>query len=357
MRYELMDDNLIEIRKKINTLINESQRRAKKTECIWCGKKTTSFCNSHSVPQCVLKNIEIEGKLDYYNTLSKIPYMNLDKGLNEAGRFKLLCRECDNHLFKDYEDIDSLSAEPNGKMLSEIALKNLLVMLNKRYIEIETQKIIQETRKDLSWYNTKKRILIKELDLKDYRREYIRTKNIILNQDNNAYRLIFWKKLDHVIPIAFQGLVVLYGDLEGNMVSDIYDYSKDNRVKNLHICLFPLKNESVIFMFYHKDDHEYDAFAEQFEALDDTQKLQLVGYIIYEHCDDMFFAKKFPHRKWIIDKIGELFVETPDEANVSSNLQVDIYKRRYLLRLKNRDTSFPNILDPKFAFKTEAHDH
>ena len=65
----------------------------RKNECLWCGKKITSFCNSHSVPQCVLKNIEVNGKFDYFNTLAELPVMNLDKGLNEAGTFKLLCRD------------------------------------------------------------------------------------------------------------------------------------------------------------------------------------------------------------------------------------------------------------------------
>lgn len=347
-----MDDNLIEIRKKISSLMNESKRRAKKNECLWCGKKITSLCNSHSVPQCVLKNIEVNGKFDYFNTLAELPVMNLDKGLNEAGTFKLLCRDCDSLLFKDYEDLNKLRVEPTGRMLAEIALKNLLVILNKRYIEIEMQKVLQETMEIPSYYNMKHQLHIKELDLKDFGWEYLRAKSIVQNGIDDDYKLLYWKRLDYVIPIAFQGLVVLYGDLEGNVVSDIYDFSEANIVKNLHICLFPLKNESVVFMFYHKDDHEYDVFAEQFNTLDDTQKLQLIGYILYERCEDMLFAKKFPHRTWIINKISELFVETPGVFFVSDKSEEEAYKRRDLLRLKNRDTSFPNILDSKFAFRT-----
>lgn len=347
----IMDTNMINLRKQINSLMNESKRRAKKSECIWCGTPVTSFCNSHSVPQCVIKNIEIDGKVGYYNTLVELPVMNLDKGINEAGTFKLLCRDCDNMLFKDYENLERLKDIPNDRMLAEIALKDILVMLNKRYIEVEMQSVMRESYNIPPYYNVNTHLKIKNLDLKDFGWEYLRAKHIIENNIDNSYNLLFWKKLDYVIPIAFQGQVVLYGDLEGNIASNIYDFSDTNIVKNLHICLFPLKEESVVFVFYHKDDHEYDGFSNQFNMLDDSQKLQLIGYILYERCEDMLFAKKFPHRTWIMNKISELFIATPDLHMVTKETE-EYYKKQDLYRLKYRDASFPNILESKFAFKS-----
>lgn len=90
-----MDSNIIEMRKKYSKLINESKRQAKQEKCLWCGKKITRFCNSHSVPRCVLDNIDTDGKVDYFNAIVNIPFINSDKGMNEAGTFKLLCPECD----------------------------------------------------------------------------------------------------------------------------------------------------------------------------------------------------------------------------------------------------------------------
>lgn len=62
--------------------------------------KDNSFCNSHSVPRCVLDNIDTDGKVDYFNAIVNIPFINNDKGLNEAGTFKLLCPTCDGKYFK-----------------------------------------------------------------------------------------------------------------------------------------------------------------------------------------------------------------------------------------------------------------
>ena len=129
-----MDENIIAARKQFSRLMNNSKQQAKKSECLWCGEKITRFCNSHSLPQCILRNIDTDGKIDYFNSMINVPLINSDKGINEAGTFKLLCRECDGKVFQDYENIDALSEKPSETILEEIALKNVLMMLNKRYI-------------------------------------------------------------------------------------------------------------------------------------------------------------------------------------------------------------------------------
>ena len=75
-----MDKTIIEARKQFSKLMNMSKQQAKKSECLWCGRKITRFCNSHSVPQCILRNIDTEGKLDYFNSMVEIPIINADKG-------------------------------------------------------------------------------------------------------------------------------------------------------------------------------------------------------------------------------------------------------------------------------------
>lgn len=58
---KVTNEKISELRKEYSRLTNKSKQQAKKSECLWCGKKITRFCNSHSVPQCVLKNIDIDG--------------------------------------------------------------------------------------------------------------------------------------------------------------------------------------------------------------------------------------------------------------------------------------------------------
>ena len=164
------------------------------------------------------------------------------------------------------------------------------------------------------------------------------------------FKLFFWKKLDYVIPVAFQGPVTLYGDLEGNMVTDTYNTSEDLVVKHMHICMFPLETQSVVFGFYHENDIEYDNFADQFGHLDEDEQLKVVSYIIYAYCEDMLFAKKFPHRTWLLNKVRETFMQM-DEIVAFNKEHAEYQKKIKLQRLKKRDKDFPCILEKKFSIK------
>ena len=122
----LTKEKIIELRKEYSRIISKSRQQAKKSECLWCGKKITRFCNSHSVPQCVLENIDLDGKLDYFNSMLNLPLINEDKGIGEAGTFKIICSDCDGTIFRDYEELSKLESQPTEIMLEEIALKNVL---------------------------------------------------------------------------------------------------------------------------------------------------------------------------------------------------------------------------------------
>ena len=68
-----MEKNIIEARKTYSKLINKSKQQAKKSECLWCGEKITRFCNSHSLPQCILRNIDTDGKVAVSYTHLTLP--------------------------------------------------------------------------------------------------------------------------------------------------------------------------------------------------------------------------------------------------------------------------------------------
>lgn len=292
----------------------------------------------------------MEGKVDYFNSMLNIPLINSDKGIKEAGIFKLLCRECDGKIFRDYEDLEALCDRPSEIMLEEIALKNVLMMLNKRYLEIQLFNNMRNEYKMPYPYDVKQKA--NSLDERDFWWDFIRIKEMIDSADGekSKFKLFYWRKLDYVIPIAFQGLVTLYGDLDGNMVTDVYNTSEDVIVKHMHMCMFPLETSSVVFAFYHEDDKEYDGFARQFSRLDEEEKLTVMSYVVYEYCEDMFFAKKFPHRTWLLNKMKETFTDS-SEIWAYNKKHAEYQKNLMLNKLKYRDKDFPCILFEKFAIK------
>lgn len=50
----------IEQRKKLANILKRAQNTAKPDKCIVCGETQTSFCNSHLIPQMILKTIAEE---------------------------------------------------------------------------------------------------------------------------------------------------------------------------------------------------------------------------------------------------------------------------------------------------------
>ena len=152
------------------------------------------------------------------------------------------------------------------------------------------------------------------------------------------------------MPIAFQGAITLYGDLKGNIVTDIYNTSEEVIVKHMHICVFPLDIGSVVFAFYNKADTEYDSFVNQFNELDDDEKMRIISYIIYEYSEDMLTAKKFPHRTWFLNKMEVTFRETTEIFALSKEMAQEM-QREKVKALQNIEKDFPCILSEKFAVK------
>lgn len=119
-------DEIIEIRKQLNTMLRRTQTASKPNSCILCGKEKTSYCNSHSVPRMVLKNIAENGVVLQANALLDVEITDTEKGLNNSGTFHNICNDCDERYFRDYENPDTLNETPNDKILAEIGLKNSL---------------------------------------------------------------------------------------------------------------------------------------------------------------------------------------------------------------------------------------
>lgn len=106
----------MDAKKFMSRLVKSSKQKAKLKVCPLCGKEQTSFCNSHSIPQFVLNNIAVNGKLLQFAALAAYKPMieenlvDIEKGIKNSCTFQFICRECDSKLFSDYEDEISLSA-------------------------------------------------------------------------------------------------------------------------------------------------------------------------------------------------------------------------------------------------------
>ncbi len=281
----------IGMKKKIGKFSKEIREVTKQETCYYCGNKFTSFCNSHSIPAFVLRNIAENGEVLTLNAFIDNPIFKVDKGVNQAGTFNLICRNCDSKIFSEYENPENYYNVPTQKMLGQIALKNNLMAISKRMFEIS---LYDKAEKELGLPSEIRRVKneTNTLDLNEYVENYKKTKKSIDKNSTSDYYLCYYEKLNYVVPIAFQGAIALISDFNGNIINNIYNMSPKYKVKNINICVFPLQNETAVFMFIENGDKRYRNFYRQFNKLDIDDRLLALTYIMLSYSEEVCFSKQ-----------------------------------------------------------------
>lgn len=340
--------DFIELQKQLNTILKKSHVDSKLDYCLCCGKKVSSFCNSHSLPKFVLKNISSDGYVLTSNNYFKMPLVNITEGLNKSGTFKRICNDCDNSLFTSYESSEQLLSYPRKKMMTQIDLKNALRMYDKRLNEIALYNNIFSM--DPNYFiqcQLFERQKINYLDLKEIKNEVQNDLEILSKTSPSSFELIFWEKLNYVTPIAFQGHIALVGDLNGSVINNIYNENENYVIENINICVFPLQKETIVMMFINRGYKKYKNFINQFKKLTKEKKLQLISYIIFNYSEDFFISK---NAKDEILSNQNLDIVT---QNVTNILALDEEMGNQIKKVKFNELmdyiNFPNILGEQYS--------
>ena len=345
-----MNEN--EIKRKMNDIQRKAQENSKLDHCLICKKKITSFCNSHSLPQFVLKNIASNGMIYNSNIFFELSVLKNEKGLNNSGTFKRICRDCDNNVFKDYEDEKKIIIPPRKKMMTQIDLKNTLRMYDKRLNEIALYKLIFSISVDEdALFDIFQRQIINNMDLVEIKNEFKRDIDILNKSSSSSFELIYWKKLDYITPIAFQGHIALQGDLCGDVINDLYNPNSSYVIENINICVFPLVSETIVMMFINNDNKKYRSFIKQFKKLKEEEQLNLISFIIINYSEDFFIAKDVSDDFLNNDILKMITRNVTDIVSFDEETQ-RVFKNIKILELMNYK-DIPNILSREYALNCE----
>ena len=104
---KISNEEMIEAKKKYSFFNHKVKINAKQTSCIICGRECTSFCNSHTIPRFVLKNIAENGYLAHSYSSLQMPLIDKKTGINKTLTFSCICNDCDNTKFQEYENPDN----------------------------------------------------------------------------------------------------------------------------------------------------------------------------------------------------------------------------------------------------------
>lgn len=317
----------IEIKKEVSRRFQEARNISRPEKCLLCDRKLTKLCNSHSVPQFVLKHLSEDGKIMQSSLLmafEDVDIFETEKGVKNSGTFKFICHSCDKEFFSDYESEDALLGEISDKMLAEIALKNELLNVSKRSQEVALYSSLPEKIIGID-----DMIDLYSLDLRDFLQEVEVHKREILNNTKGAYQIIFKEILPFVVPIATQVAITLRVDMYGYPVNDVYNPDPKIKMQDLHLVIFPLKESSLVLAFYHKKDKKYRTLRHQFNSENSEKTKEFLNYLVFAYTENFFISKiiceKILSNKKLIQLSRELY-QNPDFGRVSI---FDIFNMNY----------------------------
>lgn len=337
-------NKIINAKKHINDIIKKSRNRSKLKNCYYCKKECNSFCNSHTIPAFCLKNIAVNGKVYYSNTIIDLPIINDEKGVNEAGTFHLICRECDSKIFQDYENPDNYSEIPSIKMLAQMDMKNNLKHIDKKLLELEMYEIMGIEFGFQEGFTDRK--YVSKLDLKEFNDSFNRARKSSLKPFDGDYYIGCYEKVPYTVPIAFQGTIALISDMDGEIINDIYNQNPKYVIRNISICVLPLKGFSIVMLFVDKKNKRYSHFFKQLKKMNLNDKLSVINYIIFAYSEDYFFSPQISND--VINKLELLSGKTTELLSLQPTNKDEQIKA--IQEVYNYDDRYkvPNLLSEQY---------
>lgn len=336
-------------KKQLNKVISKSRKNAKLDNCYYCKKSVKGFCNSHSIPAFTLRNIAVNGDVYFSNAFVESPLMNIENGVNKAGTFQIICRECDSKVFTAYENPDAYSKDITPLILAQIAMKNYLKLISKRLIEREIYTCAKEIN-PLSGELVQHYHDIQNLDLNEAVKGFKKAKSACNKGWSNEYYLFSYDKLDYVVPIAFQSAITLVTDFEGRVVNDIYNSSEKYVTQDIHIVVFPLEESSVVMMFIDSSNKRYRKFCKRVKKLTLEERLGIINYIIFLYSEDVFISKNIPKDVLNNEKLKNISKQTSTVMGIFPMFEEPIDKAKEVYDL-NKWKEIPNLLSRTYKIR------
>lgn len=312
---------------------------AKVDYCLLCGKKMSSACNSHVVPQFILKNISENGQISYGHAFSKIRVMGLEKptGINNAYPFRLICKECDQRRFCNYEnpknlkEFDSLDLNLKKQIMCEMAIKAHLSHINMKYRrmlmkDMVTSGQLGELEKQGKFF------FLERIDI-DEHIEYISYLSKKHKSNNNPFVILYNAVLNYKTKIATQTVINFNFDLNGKQIYDPYILT-NNECRYFYLMILPFEDcTRVLFYIENKNAKNVSGIIEQFSNLSEEDKLHFLFVALVIHDQQFYVSPSLAYKIRKNDKkLVKLYTKT-NEIEIENEKEIKNFKKynNYLL--------------------------
>ncbi|WEV47651.1 hypothetical protein OZX62_05160 [Bifidobacterium sp. ESL0690] len=293
------------------------------SKCLFCGEslsgpdKSQSLCDSHSIPKHSLKAISDDGKLVSLKSLiSPINGLTDFEGVGQAGTFRLICRRCDNLIFRDYEDFQNYTDDfvsrsgENGcqKIFNEIAMKNYLYSIYQQNMGIRMFKalepIVVKANNSLIGEMVRGNLEKEMNDKRDYERYYAETKRLSEKTLIRNYYVGFYRIIPWTVPVAFQDALAVEISFDGTLINNVRDLRA--KIQQLQLCIFPDKDRTILLAFSKQHANRLTPIYRYLNRLDDESAVKAVIALALRYSANVYISTNIEDDSVKTDYMREL---------------------------------------------------
>ncbi len=326
------------------SFVHDIDRFSKVDHCLLCGKKMSSACNSHVVPQFILRGIAENGQVSYGYVFHKRTIKGLEKttGIKNAYPFRLICNECDKKTFAYYEDpknlerFDVLDVDTKKIMLCEMAIKAHLSHIYMKYrrivaLDASTGGLLGVLEKE------GRAVFAERTDIEEHV-SYIDKLRKFAKSNKNPFVILFDKELDYQTRLATQTVLHFNYDLGGKPIYDTNVVIGAKPCRYFYLMVLPYNGKTrVLFYIEKKGLEDVQAVVDQFGALSDDDKLHFLFVSLIIHDQQFHMSPSFAENIVKKDKkLSKLYVDTEKHLDHQSKIKNFRKYTNYLLREFNQ---------------------
>ncbi len=334
----------IELKKEITGLLKRAEQNARPDHCLLCGKKDVSFCNSHIVPQFILKGIADRGMVCYGQSLfdESDDLLETKKGIKNAFTFRLICRDCDKKRFSNYENpevmlnYETLSNDKKNHVLIEMALKTHLAHINTKAKTLSLNNLIYPEESQI--IKASGSLTAYEIDIYEHL-AYIKGLTRARKSTSFTFDVLYNELLDYEVDIATQTIIAYEYDLKGNRLFNPKDFITTDLIKYFYLMILPCNGKArVMFYIERKNEYLVKSIIDDFKRLTPEEKLHFlfISLIIY---DEQFYINPTLQERIKKDKkLVKLYTST-DNSPIGGDACKEIKNfRKYNNYLKGKNS-------------------
>lgn len=293
-------DEFVELKKKMAE-ITKSGKRLEVEKCLYCGGYFTDskklLCASHSIPRHSLKKLSENGKILNFNSLIQHPLVDQSQGSANAGTFRLICRECDSLIFREYENFnnyesgmkDNEFSSINQKILNQIAMKNhLKTLYNEMTAENDLRNILSYFGDVAGGALLENRLAVTEQNRRDAM-NYFESAKRLSKKYIRDYAIAFFEMVPRRMPIVAQCAITPRYSFAGVHLNDVHDMNA--RMEHLHIAIFPTGDKTIVIVFHKLRAKKIRPLVKEIREFNLNDALRAIIALTLDGSDNFFISE------------------------------------------------------------------